>query len=58
MPSNSNQSVEMVLVMGVTGAGKSYFINRLKEGAVEEGEGLQSRMPLASVLPANDPVTN
>lgn len=47
MPNNTNQSAEMVLVMGVTGAGKSYFINKLKEGAMEEGEGLQSRMHLS-----------
>lgn len=54
MPNNGNQLTEMVLVMGVAGVGKSYFINKLKEGAVEEGEGLQSRTPLTSILPAID----
>ncbi len=33
---------DMVLVMGVTGAGKSYFVNKLREGAVVEGDGLES----------------
>ena len=33
---------DMVLVMGITGAGKSYFVNKLKEGAVVEGDGLES----------------
>lgn len=55
MPKNDNQVTDMVLVMGVTGAGKSYFINKLKEGAVEEGEGLQSRMLLVFNLQAIDP---
>ena len=32
----------MVIIMGVTGSGKSYFINRIKEGAVKEGSGLCS----------------
>lgn len=32
----------MVLVMGVTGSGKSYFINKLVEGSVAEGAGLRS----------------
>lgn len=32
----------MILVMGVTGSGKSYFINRLAEGAVDEGHELRS----------------
>jgi septin family protein len=32
----------MVLVMGITGAGKSYFINELKEGSVEIGETMDS----------------
>jgi predicted GTPase len=30
----------MIVVMGVTGSGKSYFINKLKEGATEEGRHL------------------
>jgi len=32
----------MVLVMGVTGTGKSYFVNQLKTGAVVEGSTLDS----------------
>lgn len=32
----------MILVMGVTGAGKSHFINQLAEGAVAEGHELRS----------------
>jgi len=32
----------MVLVMGITGSGKSYFVNRLKDGAVLEGDTLES----------------
>jgi predicted GTPase len=37
------KSEYLILVMGVTGAGKSYFINRLKENSVIEGHGLRSR---------------
>jgi predicted GTPase len=38
----------MILVMGVTGAGKSFFVKKLTEGLeveveVEVGSGLQSR---------------
>jgi predicted GTPase len=32
----------MVLVMGITGSGKSYFVNQLKSGAVVEGDTLES----------------
>ena len=32
----------MVVVLGVTGAGKSYFVNCLKFGAVKEGGKLRS----------------
>jgi putative ribosome biogenesis GTPase RsgA len=32
----------MILVMGVTGAGKSTFINSLKPGSVVVGHGLES----------------
>lgn len=33
----------MIVVMGVTGAGKSYFINKLTgQNAVQEGESLDS----------------
>ena len=32
----------MVLVMGVTGAGKSSFVNTLKPGAVQVNKGMES----------------
>lgn len=32
----------IILVLGVTGAGKSYFLNKLKSHCVREGHGLQS----------------
>lgn len=37
-----NTEYSMILVMGVTGSGKSYFINKLVQGAVAEGDGLRS----------------
>ncbi|KAH7385572.1 P-loop containing nucleoside triphosphate hydrolase protein [Phaeosphaeria sp. MPI-PUGE-AT-0046c] len=37
------QSESLVLVMGVTGAGKSYFINKLKPNSVAEGHGIASQ---------------
>jgi predicted GTPase len=39
---SSLSSENQVLVMGVTGAGKSYFINRLIPDSVAEGHGLES----------------
>jgi predicted GTPase len=33
---------DMILVMGLTGAGKSYFVNMLTDGTVAEGETLRS----------------
>ncbi|KAL6353612.1 hypothetical protein LRP88_14110 [Fusarium phalaenopsidis] len=36
----SNEGI--ILVLGVTGSGKSYFLNRLKSHSVKEGHGLQS----------------
>ncbi|KAH6629362.1 hypothetical protein C7974DRAFT_185147 [Boeremia exigua] len=36
------QSDSLILVMGVTGAGKSYFINQLKPNSVAEGHGIRS----------------
>lgn len=33
---------DMIMVMGVTGSGKSYFINKLRKDAVLEGSGLNS----------------
>lgn len=32
----------MILVMGLTGSGKSYFINQLVAGSVKEGDSLAS----------------
>jgi predicted GTPase len=32
----------MILVMGATGSGKSYFVNRLVANAVKEGSGLEA----------------
>lgn len=32
----------MILVMGVTGSGKSFFVNKLAERTVSEGPGLRS----------------
>lgn len=40
------QSENLVLVMGVTGAGKSYFVNKLKPNSVEEGHSIESRKRL------------
>jgi predicted GTPase len=42
MAAHSKGEQGMVLVMGVTGAGKSYFINRLKDGSVVEGSTMDS----------------
>jgi len=44
------EECSMILVMGVTGSGKSYFINQLKSGAVEEGPGLRSGTHCESVV--------
>lgn len=36
-------SLSMILVMGITGSGKSYFLNQLKgDQVVDEGAGLES----------------
>lgn len=37
-----DKSDGMVVVLGVTGAGKSYFINCLKVGSAKEGKCLRS----------------
>lgn len=37
-----DQSEGVILVMGVTGAGKSYFLNQLKHHSVTEGHSLFS----------------
>jgi predicted GTPase len=39
---SQNADCSMILVMGVTGSGKSYFINKLAKGAVLEGHGVRS----------------
>jgi len=39
----NDEQVSMILIMGVTGSGKSYFINKLANGgAVVEGHSLKS----------------
>jgi GTPase SAR1 family protein len=40
--SNQDTNCDMILVMGVTGSGKSNFINQLAKGAVVEGHGVTS----------------
>jgi len=35
----------MILLMGVTGSGKSYFLNQLVAGASKEGHGIHSGKP-------------
>lgn len=35
-----DSSEGVILVMGVTGAGKSYFLNQLKSQCVKEGHSL------------------
>ncbi|KAI8633025.1 P-loop containing nucleoside triphosphate hydrolase protein [Xylariaceae sp. FL1651] len=42
MPQIRGDEVSMILVMGVTGSGKSRFVNLLRGGSVEEGRGLSS----------------
>jgi len=43
MPTFEDDSeYSMILVMGVTGSGKSYFINKLQAGAAVEGRNLRS----------------
>lgn len=42
----NEDSLSMILVMGVTGSGKSYFINKLAGGnVVETGDDLHSCKP-------------
>ncbi|KAH9224083.1 P-loop containing nucleoside triphosphate hydrolase protein [Leptodontidium sp. 2 PMI_412] len=40
----------MILVMGVTGTGKSYFVNQLKGGAVAEGATLDSCTAVCQIV--------
>lgn len=48
---NDSESLNMILVMGVTGSGKSHFINTLAGRAiVEEGDRLDSCKPLLGKL--------
>jgi predicted GTPase len=43
----SDEAAEgMVLVMGITGSGKSYFVNKLKEGATVIGDTMDSCEPI------------
>ena len=49
---DGNKFTSMVLLMGSTGSGKSYFVNRLKEGATIESDSLYSCMNL---LPLSGP---
>ncbi|KAF1993129.1 P-loop containing nucleoside triphosphate hydrolase protein [Amniculicola lignicola CBS 123094] len=44
--------VGMILVMGVTGVGKSFFINKLAEGTVIEGEKLRSETQRPQIVTA------
>ncbi|KAF2258544.1 hypothetical protein CC78DRAFT_426885, partial [Lojkania enalia] len=44
----AHQSI--VLVMGVTGAGKSYFINKLRPDSVIEGHGLRSQTKACALI--------
>ncbi|CAN9132327.1 unnamed protein product [Alternaria alternata] len=50
--SNPNDVLSMILVMGVTGAGKSYFINQLaRSKVVEEGDSLDSCTQSCQLVP-------
>lgn len=40
----------MVFIMGITGAGKSYFINKLKEGSVVESSSMNSTTSRCQVI--------
>ncbi|ORY02351.1 P-loop containing nucleoside triphosphate hydrolase protein [Clohesyomyces aquaticus] len=42
----------MILVMGVTGVGKSFFINKLAEGTVLEGSGLRAKTQRPQIVTA------
>lgn len=42
MDKRERSPTDMVLVMVVTGAGKSYFVNKLKEGAIVEGSDMDA----------------
>ncbi|KAH7398668.1 P-loop containing nucleoside triphosphate hydrolase protein [Phaeosphaeria sp. MPI-PUGE-AT-0046c] len=48
--SSRDAECSMILVMGVTGSGKSYFINRLAHGAVAEGHKLHSSKTIVFFL--------
>lgn len=39
---NGAAKESMIVVMGATGVGKSYFLNKLSADSVEEGAGLHS----------------
>ena len=43
MTTHNREVLNMILVMGVTGSGKSYFINKLADGnVVQVGDDLSS----------------
>lgn len=48
--SNQDTDCSMILVMGVTVSGKSYFINQLANGSVVEGHGVRSGESYPAVL--------
>ncbi|CZR68363.1 uncharacterized protein PAC_18262 [Phialocephala subalpina] len=50
--------VSMVLVMGNTGSGKSYFVNKLKEGATIESNSLYSCTGTCQIVEARIGLTN
>ncbi|KAF2193121.1 hypothetical protein K469DRAFT_619710 [Zopfia rhizophila CBS 207.26] len=51
MPTFKNEAdYSMILVMGLTGSGKSYFINRLAPGAVSEGAGVTSETESCEIV--------
>ncbi|KAF2108802.1 P-loop containing nucleoside triphosphate hydrolase protein [Lophiotrema nucula] len=48
LPSDS-----LIMVMGVTGSGKSYFINQLRPNSAAEGHGLQSETKVCQIVRTN-----
>ncbi|KAF4630725.1 hypothetical protein G7Y89_g7419 [Cudoniella acicularis] len=49
---DGDRFASMVLLMGNTGAGKSYFVNKLKEGSVVEGDSLYSCTARCQIIQA------
>ncbi|KAF2127836.1 hypothetical protein P153DRAFT_344245 [Dothidotthia symphoricarpi CBS 119687] len=50
MVSNEDANRGMILIMGCTGSGKSYFINKLADSSVVEGHGLRSETKTCDVV--------